>query len=95
MVISSFFKLNNSISGRFNSSDKKIDISIEPFEVPEFSGFWTEELYRPNQIKFKKVDLRGSDLVGAKIGIENFKELVVDFSQAVYLASLLGLIVKY
>ena len=38
---------------------KKIDISIEPFEVPEFSGFWTEELYRPNQIKFKKVDLNG------------------------------------
>jgi len=38
---------------------KKVDISIEPFEVPEFSGFWTEELYRPNQIKFKKVDLNG------------------------------------
>ena len=38
---------------------KKIDISIEPFEIPEFSGFWTEELYRPNQIKFKKVDLNG------------------------------------
>ena len=38
---------------------KKVDISIEPFEVPEYSGFWTEELYRPNQIKFKKVDLNG------------------------------------
>ena len=38
---------------------RKVKISIEPFEVPEFSGFWTEELYRPNQIKFKKVDLNG------------------------------------
>ena len=38
---------------------KKVEISLEPFQVPEFSGFWTEELYRPNQIKFKKVDLNG------------------------------------
>ena len=44
---------------------KKVDISIEPFKVPEFSGFWTEELYRPNQIKFKKVDLNG---VGYQVG---------------------------
>ena len=33
---------------------KKVEISVEPFEIPEFSGFWTEELYRPNQIKIDK-----------------------------------------
>jgi len=39
---------------------KKVEISVEPFEIPEFSGFWTEELYRPNQIKIdKKIDLNG------------------------------------
>jgi hypothetical protein len=39
---------------------KKVEISVEPFEIPEFSGFWTEELYRPNQIKIdKKINLNG------------------------------------
>ena len=39
---------------------KKVEISVEPFEIPEFSGFWSEELYRPNQIKIdKKIDLNG------------------------------------
>ena len=38
---------------------KNIELSLEPFEIPEFSGFWTEELFRPNQLKFKNVNING------------------------------------
>ena len=30
---------------------------IEPFEIPKFPGFWSEELFRPNQIKLKTLQL--------------------------------------
>ena len=38
---------------------KNIELSLEPFEIPEFSGFWVEELFRPNQLKFKNVNING------------------------------------
>ena len=38
---------------------KKNEVSIEQFQPPTFTGFWTEELYRPNQLKFKKVNING------------------------------------
>ena len=38
---------------------KNTELSLEPFEIPEFSGFWVEELFRPNQLKFKNVNING------------------------------------
>ncbi len=41
--------------------------------------------------KLKKVDLRGSIIEGIKISLENYKHLIVDPSQAMYLAQLTGM----
>ena len=38
---------------------RRVECSIEPFEIPKFPGFWSEELYRPNQIKFKNIAING------------------------------------
>ena len=38
---------------------RKVECSVEPFEIPKFPGFWSEELFRPNQIKFRKISLKG------------------------------------
>ena len=38
---------------------RKVECSIEPFEIPKFPGFWAEEIFRPNQIKFKNIALNG------------------------------------
>ena len=38
---------------------RRVECSIEPFEIPEFPGFWSEELFRPNQIKFKNIAING------------------------------------
>ena len=38
---------------------RKVECSIEPFEIPKFPGFWAEEIFRPNQIKFKNTSLKG------------------------------------
>ena len=38
---------------------RRVECSIEPFEIPKFPGFWAEEIFRPNQIKFKNISLSG------------------------------------
>ena len=38
---------------------RRVECSIEPFEIPKFQGFWSEELFRPNQIKFKNIAING------------------------------------
>ena len=38
---------------------RRVECSIEPFEIPKFQGFWSEELFRPNQIKFKNIEING------------------------------------
>lgn len=38
---------------------RKVECSIEPFEIPKFAGFWAEEIFRPSQIKFKNISLSG------------------------------------
>ena len=38
---------------------KKLNWNNEPFEIPKFPGFWSEELFRPNQIKFRNISLKG------------------------------------
>ena len=38
---------------------RRVECSIEPFEIPKFPGFWSEELFRPNQIKFKNIAING------------------------------------
>ena len=40
---------------------KNINISIEAFSLPIFTGFWTEELFRPKTINFKKINKLGVD----------------------------------
>ena len=41
------------------SIHRRVECSIEPFEIPKFPGFWSEELFRPNQIKFKNIAING------------------------------------
>ena len=38
---------------------RRVECSIEPFEIPKFPGFWSEEIFRPNQIKFKNIAING------------------------------------
>tara|TARA_B100000927_G_scaffold16749_1_gene13043 strand:+ start:240 stop:1877 length:1638 start_codon:yes stop_codon:yes gene_type:complete len=38
---------------------RRVECSIEPFEIPKFPGFWSEEIFRPNQIKFKNITING------------------------------------
>ena len=38
---------------------RRVECSVEPFEIPKFPGFWSEELFRPNQIKFRNISLKG------------------------------------
>ena len=38
---------------------RRVECSIEPFEIPKFPDFWSEELFRPNQIKFKNIAING------------------------------------
>ncbi len=43
------------------------DISIESVDLPEFVGFWTENLYSPRQISLKNVSLNGVRYKKAKL----------------------------
>ena len=45
----------------------KVNISIEDLELPKFVGFWTEELFAPNRIEFRKVNLKGVSYNVARI----------------------------
>ena len=38
---------------------KNINISIEAFNLPIFKGFWTEEIFRPKTINFKRINKLG------------------------------------
>ena len=44
-----------------------------------------------SQASFKKIDLRGSDINGTKIDINNFKEITINPYQVIYFTNLLGL----
>ena len=38
---------------------KRVNISLEPFEVPEFQGFWVENLFSPQRLQYRNVNLNG------------------------------------
>ena len=40
---------------------KNINISIEAFNLPTFTGFWSEEIFRPKTINFKRIKRSGVD----------------------------------
>ena len=33
---------------------KKVNASIEPFQIPEFPGFWLEDIYTPQRLNYQK-----------------------------------------
>ena len=37
----------------------RVNLSIEDFDMPKFVGFWVEELFAPNRIEFRKINLKG------------------------------------
>lgn len=47
---------------------KNVNLSIEPFQMPEFSGFWVEELYTPQRVQYRNVTLNGVQYQVANLG---------------------------
>ncbi|MBJ12897.1 MAG: hypothetical protein CMG62_07480 [Candidatus Marinimicrobia bacterium] len=37
----------------------RVNASIEPYKLPEFVGFWVENLFQPDRLKFVNVNLNG------------------------------------
>ena len=37
----------------------RVNMSIQDLEMPKFVGFWVEELFAPNRVEFRKVNLKG------------------------------------
>tara|TARA_Y100000590_G_scaffold99725_1_gene113363 strand:+ start:1340 stop:3043 length:1704 start_codon:yes stop_codon:yes gene_type:complete len=47
---------------------KRINISIEPFQMPEFQGFWVEHLFSPKRLQYRNVNLKGVKYQVASLG---------------------------
>ena len=47
---------------------KRVNISLEPFEVPEFQGFWVENLFSPQRLQYRNVNLKGVKYQVATLG---------------------------
>ena len=47
---------------------KNANISIEPFQLPEFPGFWVEELYTPQRVQYRNVTIKGVKYQVANLG---------------------------
>jgi len=47
---------------------KNINASIEPFQMPEFPGFWLEDIYTPQRLNYQKKIIDGISYQVAKLG---------------------------
>ena len=47
---------------------KNANISIEPFQMPEFPGFWVENLYTPQRVQYRNVTIKGVKYQVANLG---------------------------
>ena len=47
---------------------KNANISIEPFQMPEFPGFWVENLYTPQRVQYRNVTIQGVKYQVANLG---------------------------
>ena len=47
---------------------KNANISIEPFQMPEFPGFWVEDLYTPQRVQYRNVTIKGVKYQVANLG---------------------------
>ena len=47
---------------------KKVNASIEPFQIPEFPGFWLEDIYTPQRLNYQKKIIDGISYQVAKLG---------------------------
>ncbi|MFQ6604225.1 MAG: BatD family protein [Fidelibacterota bacterium] len=66
----------------------KVNMSIQQVEFPEFTGFWTEELYAPRQVDFRDTQIGGVrykvatlykvGLFPTQIGAIKLKPMVID-----------------
>ena len=45
-----------------------INLSIEPFQMPEFPGFWVDQLYSPQRVQYQNVTVRGVKYQMANLG---------------------------
>tara|TARA_A100001037_G_scaffold306478_1_gene351849 strand:- start:767 stop:2467 length:1701 start_codon:yes stop_codon:yes gene_type:complete len=47
---------------------KNANISIEPFQMPEFPGFWVEDIYTPQRVQYRGVTIKGVKYQVATLG---------------------------
>ena len=47
---------------------KNVNASIEPFQMPEFPGFWLEDIYTPQRLNYQKKIIDGISYQVAKLG---------------------------
>ncbi|MBL50951.1 MAG: hypothetical protein CMG57_03235 [Candidatus Marinimicrobia bacterium] len=47
---------------------KNKNISIEPFQMPEFPGFWVEDIYTPQRVQYRNVTIKGVKYQVATLG---------------------------
>ena len=47
---------------------KNVNVSIEPFRMPEFPGFWVEELFLPQRVQYRNVNIKGVRYQMANLG---------------------------
>ena len=45
-----------------------VNLSIEPFQLPEFSGFWVNQLYSPQRVQYQDVTVKGVKYQMANLG---------------------------
>ena len=47
---------------------KNINASIEPFQMPEFPGFWIEDIFTPQRLNYQNITIDGVKYQVAKLG---------------------------
>jgi len=47
---------------------RNVNASIEPFQIPEFPGFWLEDIYTPQRLNYQTKIINGTSYQVAKLG---------------------------
>ncbi len=47
---------------------KRVNASIEQYKIPDFTGFWVENLYTPDRLKYTNVNVKGVNYQMANLG---------------------------
>ena len=57
---------------------KNINASIEPFQMPEFPGFWIEDIFTPKRLNYQQITLKGMRYQVAKLGQKALFPMISD-----------------